>query len=221
MAGDDNPGKKLFGKHIMNLLEAYQKLKILSPLFVTKEAAMVLGVSHAYTSMILSRLAKQKTVIPLTRARWAYSDSVDPLLLPNILAHPMKAYISLYSALYYRGLIDQIPSTVFAITNGKTKLFETPLGTISLHSINGFLFTDYEMIGKEGLFMATAEKALFDTLYLAPAKSHIFTRLTELDIPEHFCFSSFSPWLKKIKNKSRRAMVEKALKLILTKPLTQ
>ena len=127
----------------MNLLEAYQKLKILSPTFVTKEAAMVLDVSHAYASAILSRLAKHKTVVSIARARWAYSDSVDPLLLPNILSFPMKAYVSLYSALYYRGLIDQIPSTVFAITNGKTKLFETPLGKISLHSINGFLFTGY------------------------------------------------------------------------------
>lgn len=195
----------------MNLLQAYQQLKILSPTFVTKEAAMALGVSHAYASVILSRLAKHKTVVSIARARWAYSDSIDSLLLPNILSFPMKAYISLYSALYYRGLIDQIPSTVFAITNGKTKLFETPLGKISLHSINGFLFTGYEVIGKEGIMMATAEKALFDTLYLAPTKSHIFTRLTELDIPADFHFSYFSSWLKKIKNKSRRVMIEKVL----------
>lgn len=195
----------------MNLLVAYQKLKILSPTFFTKEAAMVLGVNHAYASIILSRLAKHQTIVPLTRARWAYSDAIDPLLLPTILAFPMKAYISLYSALYYRGLIDQIPSTVFAITNGKTKLFETPLGKISLHSINGLLFTGYEMIGKKGILMATAEKALFDTFYLAPTKSHIFSRLTELDIPKHFQFSYFSRWLKKIKNKSRRAMIERSL----------
>src|SRR3990167_4265473 len=120
----------------MNLLTAYQKLKVLAPTFLTKEAAGVLNVSANHAAVILSRLAEQNTVVHLARGRWAYSDSVDPLLLPNILVHPMMAYISLYSALYYHGMIDQIPNTVFAVSNGKTKVFETPLAKISIHSIN-------------------------------------------------------------------------------------
>lgn len=195
----------------MNLLAAYQKLKILAPVFFTKDAAIVLNASNKYASIILSRLEKERTVIQLARGRWAYSNSVDPLILPSILAFPMKAYVSLYSALYYRGLIDQIPSAVFAITNGKTKVFNTPLAKISMHSINSYLFSDYEMIGKSCILMATAEKALFDTLYLMPAKSNLFKRLTELDIPDNFNFPLFKKWIKKINNKSRRAMVERSL----------
>ena len=200
----------------MNLLCAYQKLKILEPTFFTKDAAMALRVSNKYAAMILLRLEKQNTIIHLARGRWAYSDSTDPLILPSILAFPMKAYVSLYSALYYRGLIDQIPSTIFAITNGKTKTFNTPLAKISLHSINSYLFSDYEMIGKSNILMATAEKALFDTLYLMPAKSNIFKRLTELEIPDNFHFSLFKKWVKKINNKSRRVMVEQALEKIIS-----
>ena len=192
----------------MNLLAAYQQLKTLAPLFFTKDAAMVLNVDAHYASLILSRLAKQHTIVSLTRGRWAYSDAVDPLLLPSFLAYPMKSYVSLYSALYYRGIIDQIPSTVFAITNGKTKCFHTPLSTVSLHSIHATLFSDYDVIGNNGLLMATAEKALFDTLYLMPAKSNIFKRLTELDLPNNFAFSHFKKWIKKIDNKSRRMMIE-------------
>lgn len=195
----------------MNLLNAYQQLKKLEPTFSTKDAAAILNVSNKYAAIILSRLEKQNTVVHLARGRWAYSDSVDPLILPSILAFPMKAYVSLYSALYYRGIIDQIPSTVFAITNGKTKTIETPLAKISMHSINPALFTGYEMIGKSCILMATAEKALFDTLYLMPAKSNLFKRLTELDIPEDFNFALFKPWLKQVKNKSRRVMIENAL----------
>lgn len=198
----------------MNLLTAYQQLKKLEPTFFTKDAAMVLGVNNQYAAIILSRLEKQKTIVHLARGRWAYSDLVDPLILPSILAFPMKAYVSLYSALYYRGMIDQIPSTVFAISNGKTKMFETPLATISIHSINSFLFTGYELIGKSCILMATPEKALFDTLYLMPAKSNLFKRLTELEIPDNFDFSLFKQWLKRISNKSRRMMIEKNLEII-------
>ena len=127
----------------------------------------------------------------------------------------MKAYVSLYSALYYRGMIDQIPSQVFAISNGKTKMFHTPLANISIHSINSFLFTGYEIIGKNNILIAIPEKALFDTLYLMPAKSNLFKRLTELEIPDNFDFSLFKKWLKQVKNKSRRVMIEKSLEDIL------
>lgn len=110
-------------------------------------------------------------------------------------------------------MIDQIPSTVFAITNEKTKLFDTPIATVSMHSINSFLFTGYEMIGKSCILMATAEKALFDTLYLMPAKSNLFKRLTEIEFPDHFNQALFKPWLKRVNNKSRRVMIEKMLAL--------
>lgn len=201
----------------MNLLSAYRQLKQLEPTFFTKDAAMVLNVSDKYAAVILSRLEKQNTIVHLSRGRWAYSNGVDPLILPSILTFPMKAYVSLYSALYYRGMIDQIPSTVFAVSNGKTKMFETPIAPISIHSINPFLFTGYEMIGKSCVLMATPEKALFDTLYLMPAKSNLFKRLTELELPVDFNFSLFKVWIKQIKNKSRRVMVERNLKEIQEK----
>ncbi len=195
----------------MNLLTAYQKLKVLEPTFLTKEAAEILSVSANYAATLLSRLAEQNTIVHLARGRWAYSSSVDPLLLPAILVHPMMAYVSLYSALYYHGMIEQIPNTIFAISNGKTKIFRTPLGKVSIHRINPFLFTGYEIYGKNSLLMAIPEKALFDTLYLMPTKSNIFKRLTEIDIPENFQFSLCKKWLKQIKNKSRRLLVENGM----------
>ena len=152
----------------MNLLSAYQKLKSLEPTFLTKDAAAVLEVSANYATIILRSLAKQNTIVRLSRGRWAYSTSVDPLHLPNILSYPMTAYISLYSALYYHGMIEQIPNAIFAMTNGKTKTFQTPLAKVSLHSINAVLFTGYESCGANAILMATPEKALFDTLYLMP-----------------------------------------------------
>lgn len=198
----------------MNLLVAYQKLKVLAPTFLTKDAAAVLNVSVNYAAVILSRLAKQNTVIHLTRGKWAYSDSVDPLLLPSILVYPMMAYVSLYSALYYHGMIEQIPHTIFAISNGKTKVFKTPLGKVSIHSINPLLFSGYEIYGKNSVLMAIPEKALFDTYYLMPAKSSLFKRLTETELPESFNFDLLGDWLSLVHNKSRRRLIEKKIREI-------
>src|SRR3990167_6716375 len=194
----------------MNLLQAHQKLATLAPFFFTKDAAITLGITPKYASIILSRLAKQNSIVNLSRGRWAYTAAINPLLLPNILAFPMKAYVSLYSALYFRGLISQMPSTVYAITNGKTKLFRTRIETVSLHSISGKLFTGYELL-ENTILMATAEKALFDTLYLFPAKSHFFRRLTELEIPRNFNIALIYKWIKMIGNVSRRSMMETQL----------
>lgn len=199
----------------MNLLTAYQKLKTLAPTFLTKEAASTLSVSPNHAAIILARLAKAHTVIHLARGRWAYSSSIDPLLLPNILAHPMMAYVSLYSALYYHGMIEQIPNTIFAISNGKTKTFETPLAKVSIHSINPILFTGYESHGKNSILMATPEKALFDTLYLMPAKSNLFKRLTELELPKKFQLTLIENWIKQIGNDARKKAVENGLKKII------
>lgn len=195
----------------MNLLDAYQKIKALAPTFFTKEVAALLNVSANHAAVILSRLSNQKAIVRLARGRWAYSDSIDPLLLPSILVHPMMAYISLYSALYYHGMIEQIPHTIFAISNGKTKVFKTPLGDVSIHSINPVLFTGYDIYGKHSILMAIPEKALFDTLYLMPAKSNLFKRLTEIELPEDFHFEMFDEWLKHVKNKNRRKTISDGL----------
>lgn len=195
----------------MNLLDAYQKLKVLAPTFLTKEAASILGISVNHAATILARLAKQDSVIHLARGRWAYSNLIDPLLLPSILSYPMLSYISLYSALYYHGIIDQIPDIIFAVSNGKTKIFKTPLATVSIHSISGFLFSGYESYGKTSILMATPEKALFDTLYFMPAKSRLFKKLTEIEISDKFDFNMCKKWLKLVKNKHRRVMIENKL----------
>lgn len=198
----------------MHLLDAYQMLKKLEPTFSTKEATEMLNVSENNASLILSRLEKKHTIVRLSRGRWAYSSSIDPLLLPSVLTYPMMAYISLYSALYYHGMIEQIPSTIFAITNGKTKLFKTPIATVSIHSINSHLFTGYESAGNSSILMATPEKCLFDTLYLMPAKSNIFKRLTEIELPDKFNFKLFNIWLKLVNNKSRKSSIISHLKFL-------
>lgn len=108
-------------------------------------------------------------------------------------------------------MIEQVPHTVFAISNGKTKIFNTPLGKVSIHSINPVLFTGYEAFGKYAILMAIPEKALFDTLYLMPAKSNLFKRLTELELPKDFQFDLAETWLQLVRNHSRQQLIKNFL----------
>lgn len=199
----------------MKLLSAYKLLASLAPAFTTHDASAVLQANAKHTSTMLSRLAKEGMITRLAQGRWAYAHDLDPLLLPSLLSYPMLSYVSLYTALYFHGMIEQIPETLYAISLCKTKQFSTPLGHVSLHHIASPLFTGYKAYGKNQVLMANPEKALFDTLYLAPAKSLRFTTLTELELPEGFNVSTFQAWLPLIKHLGRRSLVEAKLKSFL------
>jgi hypothetical protein len=63
----------------------------------------------------------------------------------------------------------------------------------------------------DGAKVATAEKALFDLLYLSPTRSRLFVSLPEMELPRSFRWREAAGWAKKIVGKSRRAFVEKKL----------
>lgn len=198
---------------IMKLTEAYNKLLTLSPLCTTLEAAGALNISPKSASLILSRLAESNLLIRLQQGKYAFSEDIDHLILPAFLTTPSPSYISLYTALYYHGMIEQIPSVIYAVTVGKTKRYETTLATVSVHHIQGKLFTGFEPLDGHNILMASPEKALFDTLYLMPARSNLFKKLTELSLPSNFNKKQIRIWLSKIENKSRREAVARALSL--------
>lgn len=121
---------------------------------------------------------------------------------------PSPCYISLQSALYYHGMIEQIPEIIYAVSCGRTKTFNTPIATVSVHHIPAALFFGYQTVGKNTVKIATSEKALFDFLYLKPTKTRLFTKLPEFTIPNNFNHKLFLQWLTKIKSPSRRVMIK-------------
>ena len=62
-----------------------------------------------------------------------------------------------------------------------------------------------------GAKVATAEKALFDLLYLGPTRTRLFAHLPEIEFPKSFRWAEIAGWTKKIVSKSRRAFVERKL----------
>ncbi len=195
----------------MNQIEALRRLRQLgTPVFETRDASALLEVTPANASMILRRLADQKFITPLSRGRWLMGTSLPRFALPELIAAPYPAYVSMQSALFYRGLIEQVPAVIYAATLGKPRRVSTPLGTISFHRLPAELFLGYE-VEADGSKIATAEKALFDTLYLAPARSRLFARLPELEIPHEFRWQDLHDFAALVKFARRRVHIERRI----------
>lgn len=195
----------------MNQIEALRRLQQLgTPVFETRDASALLEVTPANANVILRRLADRNLITHLSRGRWLLGTSLSRFALPELIAAPYPAYVSMQSALFHRGLIEQIPAVVYAATLGKPRRVSTPLGTISFHRLPAELFFGYE-IEADGSKIATAEKALFDTLYLAPGRSRLFARLPELDVPREFRWQELRRLAGLVKFPRRRVHVERQI----------
>jgi len=199
----------------MQLSKVFAKIKKLKqPVFQTRDIVALLDQSTTTTSKALARLAVDKHLLRLNKGLWAIAEHIEPFMLPSYLMAPFACYISLQSALYYHGMIEQIPEIIYAVSCGRTKKFNTPIATVSVHHIPAPLFFSYKTIGKHAITIATPEKALFDFLYLKPTKTRLFTKLPELTIPNNFNRKLFLQWLTKIKSPSRRVMIKNNFEIL-------
>lgn len=194
----------------MELIAAYAKIKSLHiAIFQTRDVTTLLNLSTTTASKALSRLEKFGHIVRLQRGLWALPEKVEPLMLPEYLTAPYPSYVSLQSALYHHGMIEQIPETIYAVTLMRTKKFKTQLATISSHHIPPEFFGGFITIGTNNIKIATPEKALLDFCYLSTAKTRLFTKLPELEIPANFDFKLCKSWIKKIPTEQRRSLVER------------
>ena len=200
----------------MRLIDALGTLTAMhAPVFDTGDAAARLGVGAAHASTVLARLADARQVVRLRRGVWAFRDRVDPLALPEYLTSPFPSYVSLHSALYLHGMVEQVPAVTYAVSLARTRRFTTPLGTVSIHHVDPGFFFGFENAGASGGRLATPEKALVDYLYLAPAVSTLFRALPELELPARFSRRRARAIVARIGSVRRRAMVSRALEGIV------
>jgi predicted transcriptional regulator of viral defense system len=195
----------------MNQVEALRKIQQLGvPAFETRDISALLGVTPANASVLLSRLASRDFVRRVARGRWSTGVQSSREQLAEQVAAPSPAYVSLQSALFRRGLIEQVPEVIYAVTLGRPRRIRTPVGTVSLHRMPPQLFGGFETTD-DGAHVATPEKALFDLLYLSPTRTRLFSHLPELELPKSFRWAEVARWTKKIAGKSRRAFVHQKL----------
>lgn len=199
----------------MKLTEVHARLReTATPWFTTGSAAEWLGVTNARASTMLRRLRETGHVVQLERGRWVDPERMTPEALPIAITAPDPAYVSLYSALYRHGMIEQVPDVIYAMTLAPTRRVETPLGTVSLHQAAPSYFGESEEVAPF-VRVATPEQALVDTFYLRQARSGLFRALPELTLPPRFSKARVRRAIARIQSSSRRTYVEAQLALEL------
>jgi len=201
----------------VNATEALARLKSLGvPVVTTADAAAVLRLSTAAASHTLRRLDRAGLVVNARKGLWVLDPGLDPLVLPEYLTAPYPSYVSLQTALYRQGMISQIPSVTYAVTLGRDRRIETPLGAYSFHHLPPELFGGWADPPRSGVKLATPEKALADYLYLTPTRTRLFAALPELELPEGFDVDRTREWLRRIPSPRLRTIAERRLEALLT-----
>jgi predicted transcriptional regulator of viral defense system len=186
----------------------------------TSEAAALLRMSPLATAQLVRRLGQAGLVQPLMRGVvWLGKESIDPWAALEWVTAPYPAYASLYSALYLRGALSQIPVVHYAVTLGRAHRIRTGAGTYSLHRVAPELFGGFETLDS-GAKLATLEKALFDLAYLSATRSRLFARPPELELPRSFDLAALQSWVERIRPPKRRAQTQRQLEL-LTAPASR
>ena len=200
----------------MNLNEALARLKAMpAPVVRTNDAAALWGVSRAAASTMLARLARVGHIVRLVRGIWLLDRTAHPWTLHPYLSDPSPSYLSLQTALFHHGMIEQIPTIIHVVSTAKTRKVETSVETYAIHQVAPAFFGGFEPLPGGAGQMATPEKALVDFFYLRPARSRGFRALPELELPRGFRARRAREFSKLIVSESRRVMVEGLLEELI------
>jgi len=202
----------------MNAAQALGRLKSLRvPAATTTDVAAVLGVSGQAASHTMRRLAKSGLVTPVRKGLWALADRPDPLGLAEYVTAPYPSYLSLQTALYQHGMIDQIASMIFVVSLGRSARIGTGLGTYSVHHVQPAFFDGFESLPDSGIKLALPEKALVDFLYLSPTRARLFAALPEIELPRNFRRSVAREWVQRIPSRRLRTIAANRLDQVLAR----
>lgn len=189
-------------------------LELGKPVLTTGDAALHLGLTRSAASRALGRLAAAGLVLPVRHGLWSIDRKIDPLGLPEHLTAPFPAYVSLLTALQLHGMISQLPRLVYVASLAPTRRISTQLGEYSVHRLAPSFFGGFTTT-PGGIKLATPEKALLDTLYLAPARSRLFAALPEVELPRRFDREEARRWIARIAPGPRREAVRLRLEALL------
>jgi predicted transcriptional regulator of viral defense system len=195
----------------VSLAAQWAQLRALGvPALTTADAAAVLGASVPAASHALRRLAAAGLVHAVRKGTWSLQERPDPQVLLEYVSAPHPAYVSLQSALYAHGMVEQVPSVLYAVTPGRTARVRTRVGTYSLHHVAPEFFDGYVQL-PSGAKLATPEKALVDVFYLSSTRVRLFAALPELTLPRAFRVRTARTWVARIPSARLRAVASARL----------
>jgi predicted transcriptional regulator of viral defense system len=204
----------------MTTTEALARLQRLRVATIeTADAAAALKLSTKAANKVLGRLAAAKLITRLRPGLWLLSTNRNPDSLAEAITAPLPSYLSLQTALYLHGMIDQIPSVFYVVSLARTQRIRTSAGVYSVHHIAPELFDGFKE-RDDGSKLATPEKALFDMAYLSGGRSRLFVHVPELELPRSFRDGRLHSWMSKIVSPRKRSMVQRRLRTIVSRART-
>jgi predicted transcriptional regulator of viral defense system len=118
--------------------------------YSTRQLAKLVGVPDSYAKVYAYRLVQKGMAWRLSCGSISFTH--DTFIIASQLIEP--SYVSMHSALYLRGLIDQVPSIVEAVTT-KRPAWLRELG-IRYRKISGKLFFGYERLARANSYVFVA-----------------------------------------------------------------
>lgn len=149
----------------METLQLLKRLEIY-PTFTVSTVANIIEKDETYAKVYLNRLKKKEIVHQLQRNVYTVQD--DPMIIASRVVWP--SYISLWAALRYHNLTEQIPSRISVVTTraksrGTISVADTMIIFERVRPIWFFGFSKINIKDFE-IFIAEPEKALVDAVLL-------------------------------------------------------
>ncbi|MEW5761163.1 MAG: hypothetical protein AB1779_10415 [Candidatus Thermoplasmatota archaeon] len=153
---------------ILKFLEKYA-------VFNTKAVSSILKKDSSYINLLLYRLKKSENIFEIERDK--YTTHRDAFLISSRIVWP--SYISIWSALRFYNLTEQIPHSVFIVTTRKRRKMEIEFANTKIYFIltKPKYFFGFKKIEFKGfdIFIAEPEKAVIDgMLFKKISLSEIF-----------------------------------------------
>jgi predicted transcriptional regulator of viral defense system len=106
-------------------------------------------------------------------------------------------------------MIEQIPRQISVASLDRTRHLKTTIGAYSIHHLAPELFDGYRGTEDSG-YLATPEKALFDTVYIRASRgaSPFFP---ELSTPENFDETQLEGWTRRLATPRLQTLVSRGV----------
>jgi predicted transcriptional regulator of viral defense system len=195
----------------MKAAEAYgDLLRMERPIVTNREAAARWRAGEVTVSRRLRGMEEAGLIRRLRRGLWSLDPDIGPFAVAPFLTAPFPAYVSLWSALARHGLIEQMPRQVSVASLDRSRRIQTSIGTYAIHHLAPEVFGGFEGTEKKG-YVATAEKALFDSVYVrAAAGGRAY--FPELSLPRSFDRRAIGEWIERIESARLRTMVSRGVR---------
>ena len=157
-------------------------------LFTTRSFAFAAGQRLDTASRWLGRLSRRNALVRVTRGVWAQPGhpAFTPYAATGLVLGNEHGYVSFISALHRHGLLSQIPGAIHVATTGHGRTLDSPISRFEFLQLRPSMMAEgIEMSETEPPYaIATAEKALLDTFYIATRRGKRYQRLPELDLAD-------------------------------------